>query len=147
MSERLDKAIQEIAIKHGVVLGKDDPILILQTMNDRLLEETRQAQAEMLVQFREEMERISSRWKDDAKEKAENVLNAALNSSKEVLSRLIQESTNESIKIMKKMILDSVDEVHKHTQRAKKFSRIALFSSTAMMAGSCLFMLLFILQF
>lgn len=69
MTDKFDAAIQEIAIKHGVVVSKDDPILILQTMNNRLIEETRQAQADMLAHFREEMEGISSQWKDDAKKR------------------------------------------------------------------------------
>jgi hypothetical protein len=83
MSEKLDKIVQDITIKHGVLLGKDDPILMLQTMNEQLIEENRKAQQDLLVQFREEIESISSQWKDDAKEKAEKILNVALASSKE----------------------------------------------------------------
>ena len=77
MSDKMNEVVQDIAVKHGVVLGKDDPILILQTINQRLLEENRKAQQEMLAQFKEEMENISSQWKNDANEKAEKVLNAA----------------------------------------------------------------------
>ncbi|HDI5443997.1 TPA: conjugal transfer protein TraM, partial [Legionella pneumophila] len=29
MSVKINEAIQDIAVKHGVVLGKDDPVLIL----------------------------------------------------------------------------------------------------------------------
>lgn len=141
MSAKLDKTIQDIAIKHGVLLGKDDPILILQTMNEKLLEENRKFQQEMLTQFKEEMENISSQWKVDAKEKADKILNVTLASSKEVMSRLFQESTNESIKIMKKMILDALDEAHDLTQQTRKFSRFALLSSTAMLGVSCMFIL------
>jgi len=47
MSSKLDEAIQDIAVKHGVLLGKDDPILIFQTMNDRLLEKNRQGQQDL----------------------------------------------------------------------------------------------------
>lgn len=50
MSEKINEAIQDIAGKHGVVLGRDDPVLIFQTMNDRLLEENRKVQQEMLTQ-------------------------------------------------------------------------------------------------
>lgn len=56
MSEAIDETIKEIAVRHGVILSKDDPVLILQTMNERLLEETRKSQQEMLAQFKEEME-------------------------------------------------------------------------------------------
>jgi len=146
MADKFDAAIQEIAIKHGVVLSKDDPILILQTMNDRLIEETRQAQAAMLAEFKEEMEAISSQWKDDAREKAEKVLNSALASSKEVMSKLFQESTNEFTKVVKEMIRDTLDEAHDLTHQARRTSRFAVISSTAIVFSSCIFILLLIAQ-
>lgn len=139
----MNEAIQEIAIKHDVVLSKDDPVLILHTMNERLLEENRKAQQEMLAQFKEEMENISSQWKDDAKEKAEKVLNAALVSSKETMTRLLQESTSESGQAIKKMLSGLLMEAREVAQLTQKFSRFALISSTVLFV-SCLLILLII---
>lgn len=135
MSEAIDETIKEIALKHSVVLSKDDPILILQTMNERLLEENRKAQQEMLAQFKEEMENISSQWKDDAKDKAEKILNAVLASSKEAMIRLMQESSSESARAMKRMISDSLAEARDLTQQTRKFSRFILISSIAVLIG------------
>lgn len=143
MSEKLDKIIQDITVKHGVLLGKDDPILMLQTMNAQLIEENRKAQQDLLVQFREEMEGISSQWKDDAKEKAEKALNAALASSKEAITRLLHESTKESVQVMKKLISDSLIEAHSFTQKTQKFSQFALVSSATLFAASWVVLLLF----
>ncbi|KTC83972.1 MULTISPECIES: conjugal transfer protein TraM [Legionella] len=143
MSEKLDKIIQDISIKHGVLLGKDDPILMLQTMNEHLIEENRKAQQDLLIQFRGEMENISSQWKDDAKEKAEKVLNAALASSKEAITRLMQESTRETVQTMKKLISDSLIEAHSLTQKTQKYSQIALFLSATLFAASCMILLFF----
>ncbi|RUR17666.1 conjugal transfer protein TraM [Legionella sp. km535] len=143
MSEKLDKIIQDITVKHGVLLGKDDPILILQTMNEQLIEENRKTQQDLLKLFREEMEVISSQWNEDAKEKAEKVLNVALASSKEAISRLLQESTRESIQVMKKLISDSLIEANSLTQMMQKFSRFALVSSATLFAVSCMTLLLF----
>ncbi|MFO3471965.1 conjugal transfer protein TraM [Legionella pneumophila serogroup 1] len=139
MSERLDKAIQEIAIKHGVALSKDDPILILQTMNDRLIEETRQAQAEMLARFREEMEAISSRWKDDAKEKAEKVLNAALTSSKVAMAKSFQDSTQELGATVKQLIAESFSEALGSRGKNQRHSRSLTHVTAATVLGVCLF--------
>lgn len=141
MSDKFDAAIQEIAVIHGVVLSKDDPILILQTMNDRLIEEARQAQAAMLTQFREEMESISSQWRDDAKEKAEKIINAALTGSKEAMARLLLESTNVSVQSMERMISDSLAEARDLLQQTKKFGWFMLVSSVVILAASSLFML------
>ncbi len=143
MSEKLDKIVQDITVKHGVLLGKDDPILMLQTMNEQLIEENRKAQQDLLVQFREEMEGISSQWKDDAKEKAENVLNAALASSKEAITKLLHQSTKESVQAMQKLITDSLTEAYSFTQKTHKFSLLALLSSATFFTASCTILLLF----
>ncbi|HAU3761204.1 MULTISPECIES: hypothetical protein [Legionella] len=143
MSDKINETIKDIAVKHGVVLGKDDPVLIFQTMNERLLEENRKVQQDMLAFFKGEMEAISSQWKNDAQEKAEKVLNVALASSKEAMARLLQESTRESVQSMKKMISDSLIEAHIMAQQTQKFSRFALLSSVALFATSCMLILLF----
>ncbi|MGC3900906.1 conjugal transfer protein TraM [Legionella pneumophila] len=141
MTDKFDAAIQEIAVKHGVVLSKDDPILILQTMNDRLIEEARQIQATMLAQFREEMENISSQWRDDAKEKAEKIINAALAGSKEAMARLLLESTNISVQSMERVTSDSLAEARDLLQQTKKFGWFMLVSSVVILAASSLFIL------
>lgn len=143
MTDKINETIKDIAVKHGVVLGKDDPVLIFQTMNERLLEENRKVQQDMLAYFKGEMEAISSQWKNDAQEKAEKVLNVALASSKEMMARLLQESTRESVLSMKKMISDSLIEAHIMVQKTQKFSRFALLSSAALFATSCMLILLF----
>ncbi|WP_010655149.1 conjugal transfer protein TraM [Fluoribacter dumoffii] len=140
MNDKFDTVMQEIAVKHGVVLSKDDPILILQTMNNRLIEETQQAQAAMLAQFREEMESISSQWKDDAREKAEKILNSALAGSKDAMARLLRESTNELVQTMKKIISDSQTEAHQLTKQTQRFIWIVL-ALTAVFVGSLLFLI------
>ncbi len=143
MSDKLNETIQAIAVKHGVVLGKDDPILILQTMNDRLLEENRKAQEELLAKFKEEMENISCQWKDDAREKAEKVLNVALAQSKEAMARLLSESTSESVQVMQRMLSNSLLEARELSQQARKFNQFSL----AMVATSFLCMLPLIIYF
>lgn len=133
----MNEVIQDVAVRHGVVLGKDDPVLILQTMNERLLEENRKAQQEMLSQFKEEMESISSQWKNDAKGKAEKVLNAALAGSKEAMDKILKESAKESVQAMKQMLSDSLTEAYDITRQTRKTNRFTLLSSVVMLAVSC----------
>ncbi len=87
----VDELIQEIALKHGITVSRDDPILILQTINKRLMEDSAKAQQEMLDHYKEEIEVLAKRWGDDAKTKAEKVLNAALTASRETMARTAQE--------------------------------------------------------
>jgi ElaB/YqjD/DUF883 family membrane-anchored ribosome-binding protein len=87
----VEELIQEIALKHGIAVGRDDPILILQTINKRLMEDSAKAQQEMLDHYKEELEALTKRWGDDAKAKAEKVLNAALVASRETMAKTAQE--------------------------------------------------------
>jgi hypothetical protein len=91
MPDRVEDLIKEIAAKHGIAVGRDDPILILQTLNQRLLEDSAKAQRELLDRYQEEMEAISKRWGDEAKQKAERILNAALDASRQSMMTTMQE--------------------------------------------------------
>lgn len=139
MTDKFDAAIKEIAIKHKVVLSKEDPILILQTMNDRLIEESRQAQAALLEQFREEMEHISSQWKDDAREKSEKVLNVALASSKEAMNRLLQETTEEIIITLKMITADLLVRTNESSKKHQNFVLFFFMGSVTIFLGFSMF--------
>ena len=89
--DKIEELIREIAAKHGIVVGRDDPILILQTINTRLMQDSQAAQQEILDRFKEELEAIAHRWGDDAKGKAERTLNAALAASKEAMAKGMQD--------------------------------------------------------
>ncbi|MCW8451798.1 conjugal transfer protein TraM [Legionella quinlivanii] len=142
MSDLFDEAIQHIAGKHGVLLSKDDPILILQTMNERLLAKNRQEQALMLAQFREEMENISFQWGNEAKEKADKILNASLAKSKEVFAKRLQEATNESIHDIKKMLYGSLNEISKLKIQTRNYCQFLMISSTTILILTILFALI-----
>nr|AFR43973.1 DNA processing protein [uncultured bacterium]CAD24401.1 TraM protein [uncultured bacterium] len=89
--DKIEELIREIAVKHGIAVGRDDPILILQTINTRLMQDSQAAQQEILDRFKEELEAIAHRWGDDAKGKAERTLNAALTASKEAMAKGMQD--------------------------------------------------------
>ena len=87
----VDDLIKEIAVKHGIAVGRDDPILILQTINQRLMQDSAKAQQAMLDQYKQEMEDLARRWGNDSKNKAERVLNAALAASRDTMGKAMQE--------------------------------------------------------
>ena len=90
MSEDRD-LLKEIAAIHGVGISRDDPLLILQTLNKRLMEDSAKIQQEMLERFKEEIEVLAKRWSDEAKNKAEKILNAALDASQTMMAKAAQE--------------------------------------------------------
>ncbi len=100
-TDKIEETIKEIAVKHGIAVGRDDPILILHTINERLMRDSAAAQQEILDRFKEELEIIAHRWGEDAKNKAERTLNAAIAASKETTMNMMQEGaliTTEAIR-------------------------------------------------
>lgn len=89
--EQFDDLIREIATKHGIVVGRDDPILVLQTINLKLMQDSAKAQQVQLDQYKEELEGLSKRWGNDATDKAERILNASLTASKDTMESAMQE--------------------------------------------------------
>lgn len=97
MPDQLEELIKEIAAKHGIAVSRDDPILILQTINNRLLQDGAKAQQAQFDQFKQEMEALSLRWGNDAKGKAERILNAALAAGKEAMWETLQEGSAKTV--------------------------------------------------
>jgi hypothetical protein len=85
--DKIEELIREIAAKHGIAVGRDDPILILQTINMKRDAGQRIRPAGNLGRFKSELESIAHRWGDDAKGKAERTLNAALAASKDAMTK------------------------------------------------------------
>lgn len=84
--EKIEETIKEIAIKHGVAVGRDDPIMILHTINERLMKETAAAQRQILHEFKEELESAAHEWEITSKKIAERILDVALTASKEAIA-------------------------------------------------------------
>jgi hypothetical protein len=90
MADQVEELIREIAAKHGIAVSRDDPIFVLQTINNRLMHDSAKAQQDMLDRYKEELEVIAQRWGADAKTKAERILNASMTASKEAMQRTIR---------------------------------------------------------
>jgi hypothetical protein len=84
--------IAEIATRHGVAVSRDDPVMILATLNDLLAKENAEKQAEMLDQFRREMEIVSEKWANDGKARAQAVLSQTLEIHQTTAARQIEQS-------------------------------------------------------
>lgn len=94
MTDVVEDLIGEVARKHGIAIGRDDPILVLHTMNDRLLRESAAAQQILLDMFKQELAALASRWSVDATERADRILQAALAGSQEAMASAVREEAN-----------------------------------------------------
>lgn len=91
--EDQDELLAEIAAKHSILLDSRDPILMLRTINARILKDALEAQQVMLDQYKEELEGLALRWSTEATGKAEKVLTAALTASKEAMTRHLEDAS------------------------------------------------------
>jgi hypothetical protein len=123
---KIEEIIKEIAHKNGIAIGRDDPIMILHTINERLLRDTQRSQQAALDSFKSELELISHRWGQDAKDKAERILNAALQASKESMATSINEGTRQAVESAKKELAKASAPAVKAAQDVQKAAWIAL---------------------
>jgi hypothetical protein len=88
---RLESLRHEIAAKHHVALGPDDPILILHTVNDVLIREAaaalQAAQARALAEYQPQLEQLAQRWSSNAVRISERALASAVEQSSALLER------------------------------------------------------------
>lgn len=116
--------ISEIASKHGVMVGRDDPILILQTMNTKLMEDNIKAQQFMLNQYKEDLEGIALRWGDNVKEKSERILNISLAASKEAMANVLEKSARTTAMTIHNDIEKLLVHVNVALRRTKRIAMI-----------------------
>ena len=83
--------IKDVATEHGLALGRDDPILILYTINKRLIQENQKAQEDLLNRYKQEFEEMITHWRHDITEKAEQTLNATIIASKELMTKTFED--------------------------------------------------------
>ena len=94
MTDAVEDLIGEVARKHGIAIGRDDPILVLHTMNDRLVRESAAAQQVLLDAFKQELEALASRWSMEATDRADRILQTALAGSQEAMASVLREGAN-----------------------------------------------------
>ena len=127
--DKIEDLIKEIAAKNSIAVGRDDPIMILHTINERLIEDGQAAQKELLDQFKSELEDVAHRWGEDAKTKAERILNASLAASKEAMATGMQENSKRAADDLRKVVNESTTSIEKIVNGGRKAAIINLIAS------------------
>ncbi len=118
MTDQLQEIIKEIAAKHGVAVGRNDPILMLYTINEELIKQNEGAQKKMLDIFKSEIEGVAQRWEEDAKNKAEKTLNAALSSGKAAMGKGLKDAVEAAEKSIKDVVDGAIDQFEKRLEKS-----------------------------
>ena len=65
-SDAINQIIEEVAVKHSITLGRDDPVLIVYTINRQLMESGARIQQEALEKYLRNIEKSAGRIHDQA---------------------------------------------------------------------------------
>lgn len=133
--------IKEIAVKHGIALDRDDPILILHTLNEQLQIENQASQRKILKEFSSQLEMLSHTWGSDAKSQAEKILNATLTASKAAIERIIEDGGKSATEKIEKRIDTKIKEINSTIKHTKIYSFINLLSSALVFVAAIVVLL------
>ena len=138
MSGNIENLIEEVAVKHGVTIGKNDPILILTTINSRLIEDSQAGQKEILSEFKAELEEVTARWGIEAKGKAERILTAALTASKEAMDQALEQGATKTVESIQIEIEDIVRPLTVQLKNMRRYSTWIFLASVIVFLASIL---------
>lgn len=136
MADQVEELIKEIAAKHGIAVSRDDPILVLQTINNRLMQDSSKAQQAQLDQYKEELEALALRWGTDAKDKAERILNAALTASKGAMDKAVQENAKSTAATVRAEVDAALGRVAGQVKDARRIGLLNVLASCITLAAA-----------
>ena len=73
-NKKIEAIIRAVAVKHGIALGRNDPILVLHTLNELLITDFAQKQEELIHQFRLNLEDLAYECDKNTKYRAGDML-------------------------------------------------------------------------
>lgn len=100
--DKLDALIKRMASVHGIVLSQDDPVLMMHTLNEVLLEQNEKAHAELLSNYQAMLEESFNQWREYSTKKSNAMINASANNTQLTKDQFVEQCIqliNEKIKI------------------------------------------------
>ena len=125
----MDELLHEIASKHGVALDRADPILIVQTLHERLLAESRSAHQAMLEDYRTTLEALLERWSTETTAKAERIVTASLTASTETMTAQMATHATEMTSAIRNEVTAVLDQTEARMRRATTLGYLNLLAA------------------
>lgn len=107
-----------IAQKHGFYLSRDDPILILYTMNKLIMQQNIRVLSDTMKTFKEEMALEALKWSDSSNIAAEKIFSMTLNAHEMEINKLFEKITAK--------ITTEIGDHYSSTQKQEIFGRDSL---------------------
>jgi hypothetical protein len=123
----IHQIIEEVALKHGFALDRDDPVLMVYTINRGLMQSSAVIQQTMLEQYRKELDASMRKWGIQAARQADSTMQSKLGAMQDVITSTVRTETEVAIKGLMLELLDY-----------QRGTRLNLFASTLSLAASAI---------
>ena len=135
---RMSEVISLVMHRNGLRLGKDDPLLIIHTLQEFLVQRLATQQNELIGNFYEGMNEhirnVQKDWCDNAKKEANKMLLKASNASTELFQVRLKEATDEMVSKLQRANKEAMAQLEAKTESNKAFFQknlYYLFGATA----------------
>jgi hypothetical protein len=136
--DALDEIIKEVAVKHEFALSRDDPVLLVYTIQKRLLAESADAQQLLFDQFREELEETLDNREKEIACKADRALNHGVAVARGALTAQMQHDLDKITETLRKHIAIAQPQLLQELQKCQRASNIGLMASVLTLAAAAL---------
>ncbi|MGV8713309.1 MAG: conjugal transfer protein TraM [Nitrosomonas sp.] len=141
--DQYTRIMAAIAAKHGVALSEDDPILMIHTLNEILLQENNKAHQMLLNNFRATLEDNIHHW-SQATESRANLLSQANSRNIDQLSKQVFNTCFESIDQRIESSLDEkLKEIATLSRNIRQAALINLWATCLFFAAVLILLLVF----
>ena len=86
--------IRAVAVRHGIALGKNDPILVLDTVNSLLINKFAKRQDVLINEFHSKLETVADLWNKNMENKASEMIKTMEISHRQLISELVEMHIN-----------------------------------------------------
>lgn len=93
--QSIDECVGLIAQKHGIMIQKNDPIMIIHVLLEEIMQKVDSEHQEHRQAFLSLLEAEQEKWSQESKNRADRVLTAALEASKKATRELIEINVKE----------------------------------------------------
>lgn len=137
-----EKVVRDAATKNGLVIRKDDPVMLYATVMNNMLDDLGASMTTALDGYKSAHEGIAKRWRGDAEVSAAKVLNAALDAGREAAAKVMDEGARKVVEVIHEELVTSIlqqkAELDAATSEIRRYSFFMLFASGAMLAAAIL---------
>ena len=138
-ANKLDALIERVASEHGIVLSQDDPVLMMHTLNEVLLEQNEKAHAELLSKYQAILEESFNQWQTVTSKKANALINAQQNNFSKNNDQLIDQSMQ---LISEKFIIAINHDIRELVRISRQAAIMNLFAAALVLVSAVLILVI-----